>query len=344
MTKFLLPALFISIIGIFNIFGINQNLVNNQIFFVVAGLIAFFLTKKIGRNFFLSNSKVFYWLFVAILVITFIIGLEVKGSKRWIDLYFFKFQASEIFKAFFILFLSDFLVKDFKIIDPVRSFFKTLIYFLIPAFIIFKQPDLGNTMVYFFIYITLILFSGLPKKYIAYFLIILIITLPIGWNFMRDYQKARITSFFNPQIDEKGTAYNMTQAIITAGSGKFLGRGLGLGTQSRLYFLPENHTDFAFSSLTEQFGFVGGFFTILLYISIVTFLIGKLIKLHFLRGRQDNINFLYVAGFLAYFCFQILVNIAMNLGLFPITGIALPFISYGGSSFVALMIGIALIP
>ena len=136
----------------------------------------------------------------------------------------------------------------------------------------------------------------------------------------------------------------MTQAIITVGSGKFIGRGLGLGTQSRFFFLPENHTDFAFSSLVEQFGFLGGLIVIILYLIMAALLVKRLLSFYFLRDPVDKRNFLYLAGFLSYLIFQFLINIGMNLGLFPITGIALPFISYGGSSFVALMIGMALLP
>lgn len=344
MTQLLLPSFFLSLIGIFNIFGIKQSLAFTQAFYVIFGFVVFFIIKKIGRNFFVSNAKVFYWFFIALLAITFIIGLEIRGSRRWIDLYFFNFQASEIFKAFFILYLSDFLMRDFRIINPVKDFFKSLIYFLLPALIIFKQPDLGNAMVYLIVYIIMILFSNLPKKYVLNFLLILLIVSPIGWHFIKGYQKDRIISFFNPHIDQQGAAYNMTQAVITVGSGKFLGKGLGLGTQSRLYFLPENHTDFAFASLVEQFGFLGGFATLVFYAIIVFQISKRLLKYYFLGSQQDKKNFLYIIGFLSYFTFQILVNVGMNMGLFPITGVALPFISFGGSSFVALMIGMALIP
>ena len=344
MTQLLLPSFFLSLIGIFNIFGIRQSLATNQVLYTVIGFMTFLILKKIGRNFFAANYKFFYWLLIIFLIVTFLIGLEVKGSRRWIDFYFFNFQASEIFKGFFILFISGFLVRDYREVNPIRIFLQSLIYFLLPAFIIFKQPDLGNAAVYFFIYLMIILFSDLPKKYIFYFCLFLVLILPLGWQFMKGYQKDRIASFLNPQIDQQGTAYNMTQAIITVGSGKFIGRGLGLGTQSRLFFLPENHTDFAFSSLVEQFGFLGGFAVIILYIIVTYLIVKKIFVLYFLRDFTDKKNFLYAVGFLSYFVFQILINIAMNLGLFPITGIALPFISFGGSSFVALMIGMALLP
>lgn len=199
-------------------------------------------------------------------------------------------------------------------------------------------------MVYFFIFMMLTLLSDMPKRYILYLCILLVISLPIGWNFMKDYQKNRIISFLNPQIDSQGTAYNMTQAIITAGSGKFIGKGLGSGTQSRFQFLPENHTDFAYSSLVEQFGFIGGIVVIILYLIIIFMLISKMLTFYYSRDSGDKRKFLYTAGFLSFFVFQILINVGMNLGLFPVTGIALPFISYGGSSYVATMIGIALLP
>ncbi|OGK14717.1 hypothetical protein A3C98_03460 [Candidatus Roizmanbacteria bacterium RIFCSPHIGHO2_02_FULL_37_15] len=344
MKELLLPSFFLSLIGFFNIFGIRQSLAINQIFNISAGFLAFFISKKIKRIFFAVNAQFFYWLLVIFLVVTFVIGLEIKGSKRWIDLYLFNFQASEIFKAFFILSLSEFLVRDYRFVNKIKIFLLSLFYFLIPAFIIFKQPDLGNAAVYLFIYLMLIIFSDLPKKYVLYFFLFLFLTLPLGWYFMKDYQRGRIISFLNPQIDQQGASYNMVQAIITVGSGQVTGRGLGLGTQSRLYFLPENHTDFAYSSLVEQFGFLGGLVVIFLYFVIALFLIKKLLLFYFLKDPRDKKNFLYLVGFLSYFIFQVLVNIGMNLGIFPITGIALPFISYGGSSLVAVMIGIALIP
>lgn len=344
MIQILLPVFFLSVIGIFNLFGIKQSLAFTQISYTFIGFFIFLAVKKVGRTFFVSNEKLFFAIFIFILAITYVIGIEVRGSKRWIDLYFFNFQSSEIFKPFFVLFFADFFTRDIKTTKTIMIFLKGLFLMLLPALIIFKQPDLGNASVFFIIFVSAVLFSDMPKKYILYFFLVLFITIPIGWSFMKEYQKDRIVSFFNPHIDRQGTAYNMTQAIITVGSGKFLGRGLGLGTQSRLFFLPENHTDFAFSSLVEQFGFLGGFFTVLLYLILVLIIMKKTANLFFQRDEQSKKQFLYCIGFLSYFVFQISVNVGMNLGIFPITGIALPFISFGGSSFVATMIGMALLP
>ena len=155
MTSLLLPSFFLSLIGFFNIFGIRQSLSLNQIFYIAMGFLLFFICKKIGGNFFAANTKFFYWLFVFILILTFIIGLEVRGSRRWIDLYLFNFQGSEIFKAFFILFFANFFARDYRIENPGKIFLWSLVFLLIPVFIIFKQPDLGNAGVFLIIYIVI---------------------------------------------------------------------------------------------------------------------------------------------------------------------------------------------
>ncbi|OGK17341.1 hypothetical protein A2774_04030 [Candidatus Roizmanbacteria bacterium RIFCSPHIGHO2_01_FULL_39_12c] len=344
MTKIILPVFFLNLLGFFNLFGIDQALAVKQFYFIVACFAAFFLVKKIGRNFITANSVFFYWLSIGFLILTFFIGKEIRGSKRWIDFYFFNFQASEIFKPFFILFLANYLIRDYRLELSLKTFLKSLGFFLLPFLLVFKQPDLGNAGVYLFVFLILIMFSGLPKKYLFYISLALLIIFPVFWNLMKVYQRDRILSFFNPKLDQRGTAYNMTQAIITVGSGKLLGRGLGLGTQSRLYFLPENHTDFAYSSLVEQFGFLGGLVVIGLYIFVVYLLIRRLLYFYYSREADMKKKFLYSIGFMSYFIFQIFVNIGMNVGLFPITGIALPFISFGGSSLVATMVSMALLP
>lgn len=330
--------------GLFNLFGLNQSLFFRQLIFVTIGIAFYFSFKAIGRHFFKMNAWLFYWLMAAILVITFIVGIEVKGSRRWLDLYFFNFQVSEPFKVFFILFLSQLLTSKKLLENQLAFFTKTFLYFAVPAFIIFKQPDLGNATVFFFIYLSMIFFSDGAGRHLFYLVIMGLVAGPIGWLFLKNYQKARLVSFLNPHLDTQGTAYNMIQAVITIGSGKFWGKGLGLSTQSRLYFLPENTTDFAFASLVEQFGFFGGFLVILFYGIVIYAIAMRAIKFKNSPDREGRANFLYCIGFLSYLVFQIFVNIGMNMGLLPIAGIALPFISYGGSTVLATLIGLALLP
>lgn len=339
----LIPSIFISIFSLFNLFGINQSLFFKQLLFLAVSYIGFFAVKSIGYNFFKINSKFFYWLFVIILIVTFIIGIEVKGSKRWLDLYFFNFQASEFFKLFFIFYLSEFLSEKNFFENDLLYFLKSILIFIPPIFIIFKQPDLGNATVFIFIYLTLILFSKIPKKLLATFFLSISLLLPFSWFFLKNYQKSRILSFFNPHLDSQGTAYNMIQAVITIGSGKFFGRGLGLGTQSRLFFLPENTTDFAYASLVEQFGFFGGFLLIIFFGIIVYVLIKKILKYFSKNDHDSQQRYLFYIGILIYFVTQIFVNIGMNMGLLPIAGVALPLVSYGGSSALAFLITLALL-
>lgn len=336
-------SLFLFLFGFFNLLGIRQSNAASQLIFFIVALFLFFLVRKIGYQFFRANALIFYWFLVITLVATFIIGFEVKGSQRWVDLYFFKFQASEFLKIFFILFLADILSKkqyEFGFILFAKSFF----YFIIPAFIIFNQPDFGNAAVYFFIFVVMIFFSRIEKKYVTSLFLGGALFIPISWVFLKEYQRQRILSFFSPHADQVGTSYNMIQALITIGSGKFFGRGLGMGTQSKLFFLPENHTDFAFSSLVEQFGFFGGFFVILIFAVLAGFLVMRMVFLAEQKTKESEFAFLYTVGFFSYVIFQIFVNIGMNLGILPIAGIALPVISYGGSSLVAFMIGLALLP
>lgn len=333
----LFPSFILIFFGLFNLLGINSNFFLRQIFSVFIGVFIFLLVKKIGRFFFIENSKFFYWLFIFILIFSFLFGMEVKGSRRWIDLFFFQFQPSEIFKVFFILQLANLFSKNQ--FNQRILFFKSLIYCLIPAIIVFKQPDLGNTIVYFFIYFILLLFSNLPKKIIVQIFLLMIILMPILWQILADYQKARILAFINPHIDRHGVAYNMNQAIITIGSGRFFGKGLGMGTQSKLRFLPENKTDFAFASMVEQFGFFGGLIVITCFGLIFYFLLVEIWR----NFSQDKTRFYYQLGILSYLFIQFLVNVGMNLGILPITGITLPFVSYGGSSMITLFLAIALI-
>lgn len=339
-----IPMFFLMAFSIFNLVGIKKNLVVNELAFIAVGFLLFVIVRKMRRHFFRINAPLFYWSLVALLIITFIIGIEVKGSRRWIDFHIFNVQGSEILKVFFILFFADFFSKRDKAVEEIGPFFTSVLFFIIPTFIILKQPDLGNALVFFFIYVVMLYFSTFSKKMFAYFLAFVFGLAPLAWMFLKSYQKERIISFLNPNLYQSSTSYNMIQAMITVGSGQFLGKGLGYGTQSNLLFLPENHTDFAFSSLVEQFGFFGGAVLIVLYGFVILYLVKKTLYFYHQSDVDSRANFLYCIGFLAFFAFQITVNIGMNLGLFPVAGIALPFISYGGSSLVALMVGFALLP
>jgi rod shape determining protein RodA len=343
MLGYLIPSALLSAFGILNILGIKTSYFPRQLVFVVFAFGAYLIIRKIGFNYFRLNIHFFYWLLVFILIFTYVFGLEIKGSKRWLDFYFFNFQGSEFFKIIFIIFLANFFGHRQRRISYLSYFLISIFYLIIPAFIILKQPDLGNATVYVFIYFSMLLLSSIPKSLMMRFIGLIVLLLPFSWIFMKEYQQHRILSFINPEIDSQGTAYNMIQAVITVGSGKFFGKGLGLGTQSRLFYLPENYTDFAFASFIEQFGFFGGVLILGLFGFLIYQLFRRIFSTSDLRDEDERVHFLYRFGFFAYFIFQVVVNIGMNLGLLPIAGIALPFISYGGSAILAIMFGMALL-
>lgn len=325
--------------------GIRQDLVVQHIVFFIVGIAGFFFVKFLGRNFFQQNAKAFYWIFLGLLLFTYFFGIEVKGSRRWIDLFVFQFQPSEVFKVFFIIYLADFYAK-IRILPSNRSLFiKSFLFFIVPALLIFRQPDLGTALVFAAIYFVLTIISKIPNKYLFAVITVALVVLPIMWmtGMLHDYQKNRLLSFIDPAAD-KHASYNMTQAIITSGSGQLFGRGLGLGKQSQLFFLPEFHTDFAYSSLVEQFGFLGGGMVILLYSIAAFFLLLKANRLSQAKDESDKFKYYYTVGFLTMLLFQVFVNIGMNTGVMPIAGITLPLISYGGSSIVTFLIGLALLP
>lgn len=343
MISLLIPSLFLWIFSLFNQFGIKTRFGLSQLGYIAAGLVAFFIIKRIGRRFFIANIPTIFWGFFTLLIITFIIGLEVKGSRRWIDFGIVNFQASEFLKIFYIMYIAKLLSGRSRQEMTPFFYFSILFISLLPAVIVLRQPDLGNASVFVGVLIFMLLVSDIPKRYLLVSGIVLFILLPFSWFFLHDYQQARIASFVQPHVDSQGDAYNMIQAIITVGSGQFLGKGLGLGTQSRLFFLPENNTDFAFSSLVEQFGFLGGFFVILGEFILILMLFIRAYK--FIAGTDSDTRYKYLfsMGLASLLCIQTGVNIGMNVGLLPIAGIALPFISYGGSFFVALCIGFALL-
>lgn len=344
MWKFLLPSLFLFSFGFFNLFGIKREFAFFQLVTLIVSLVVFVVVRRIGLLFFRRNASFFYWLFIGLLVFTFIIGFEVRGSKRWIDLYFFNFQPSEFFKPFFALFIADYFARHRKDLEESAIFFRSIFLFILPTFIIFLQPDLGTALVYAAIFIPIFLFSQIPKRYLVFLVVVLALTLPLGWFVLKDYQKERLATFVQPARDIQGSGYNRLQAMITIGSGTLVGRGLGYGTQSKLRFLPENHTDFAYASLVEQFGFIGGITVIFLFFYLTVAFIKKIMKYYRQTDEDGLFKFLFVVGIFSAFVFQVLVNVTMNMGMFPITGITLPFISYGGSSLVSVLLGFALIP
>lgn len=329
----LFASIALSCIGLLMQESVAPVLFFSQLIFVIVGLILFLLFSLTDINIYSSLKNIFYFLIFAGLMLTFFIGEEVRGSVRWITVGGMNLQISEFAKPFFIIILSIIFGSEG---NKKKKLLKGFLLSIPIILLIFKQPDLGNTIVYLMIFVGIAVASGyLPIIFITSLL--LSIFTPFFWHFLHDYQRQRIITFLNPAIDPQGAGYNALQATIAVGSGGLFGKGLGQGTQSHLNFLPEHHTDFIFASFTEEFGFVGGVVLIALY----TFLLVRIIATA--RKCESKESSLIAIGIFSMIFIQVFINIGMNIGLLPITGITLPLLSYGGSSIITTFISLGII-
>lgn len=329
-----LPALLLAIFSIFVIYSSDPRLALNQFIFMGVGLIFYYALSLIDFEYYNDFIPYFYFAILFFLVVVFALGVETRGSLRWIPLGIFQFQPSEFAKPVLILFLSRFWTLH------LPTWKNALISFLwvVPLFaLIFKQPDLGTAMTILVIWLMMLIGSNISMLKIFIMIIVSSLSAPLGWHFLKEYQRQRILSFLSPQQDPLGVGYNVIQSTIAVGSGQFWGRGLGRGTQSRLNFLPEFRTDFIFASIAEEFGFIGSLLVLFLY----AILVGRCLRI--ISTNKSRFGNLLIFGFLGMLIFQSTINIGMNVGLVPITGITLPLISYGGSSMIATLISLGLV-
>lgn len=299
------------------------------------GFVLFLYTSSQEDSVYKTFAPVGYVVSLLVLALTLLFASTTRGTLSWLDIAGFRFQPSELTKPFLILFFAYFLDRF-----PPKTLFNILLnvlVFLVPAFLILLQPDLGTTLVLTAIWLTQLFIAGLPWRYLGIGLALTLSAAPLVFRQLADYQVRRLTTFIDPFADPLGSGYNVIQSMIAVGSGGILGKGLGHGTQSHLRFLPERHTDFAFASLAEELGLLGS----LLTLTVIGIFIFRL--LHSLTRAHSTPNRLIYAGSLAYFAFQSLVNIGMNVGIVPVTGITLPLISYGGSSILATALILGLV-
>lgn len=312
--------------GILVIFSSSVELALQQLVFATAGIFIFFIVSQIDSAFFQKTSKFFYFITFILLIIVEIVGLETRGSVRWIPLGIFNIQPSEFAKPVLIIFFANFW---FNHRPTWINIFKSFLWFSPLAFLIFKQPDLGSALTVSSIWLGLLIASGISVKKIITLVLITLICFPAGWLSLQEYQKLRIISFIAPGSDPLGTGYNQIQSTIAVGSGQIFGRGLGRGTQSRLQFLPEFRTDFIFAAIAEETGFLGSMIIVSFYFLLLLYLL----KLS--EQVVDTYGIYIILGVVFMFIFQVIINIGMNIGILPITGITLPLISYGGSSLIS---------
>ncbi|MBF0184528.1 MAG: rod shape-determining protein RodA [Magnetococcales bacterium] len=279
-----------------------------------------------------------YGLTLALLVAVFLFGSISMGARRWLDIGFMRLQPSELMKVTLVLALARY-YHDRAVVSGfgLRDLAVPLLLIVLPVGLILKQPDLGTAIIIATVGTVVIVIAGLSWKMIALSFCLLAAGLPIAWNGLHDYQRQRVYTLFFPEHDPLGSGYHIIQSKIAVGSGGFLGKGFLNGSQSHLDFLPERHTDFIFSVLAEEWGFVGCITLITLYLLITAR--GLLIA----ASAQHRFGLLTAVGFIALFSFQVVINIGMVIGLLPVVGIPLPLISYGGSSMITLLFSMGLI-
>jgi rod shape determining protein RodA len=342
-------TLLITVIGILTIYSATRPLAEEehsafyikQAIWLVLSLISLFFIVSFDYIWLSRFAIVFYILGILLLIAVFISGRTGMGAQRWLSIGPLSFQPSEFFKLTYIIMLSHYLSMIKPPLDTyslLRTFF---VITFIPFVLLIKQPDLGTGVIVIALFIALIFARGLYKKVAVLFIIISLISLPflgnIFWEGLKDYQKSRLVAFIEPESDPTGIGYHLTQSKITVGSGQFFGKGYMQGTQGPFRFLPEKHTDFIFAVFAEEWGFFGSLILLLLYLILI------LRGLDTVRKAKDDFGRLLALGITAMFFIYFFVNVGMTLGLMPVVGIPLPFMSYGGTALLSNMIAIGIL-
>lgn len=306
----------------------------SQIIFYLMGICLFFLFSQIDYRIYHFLAKPIYIVSLIALVITIVLGFESRGAVRWVSIGSFRLQFSEIVKPFLIAAFAVFLSNMKK--NSLLSFLKIGLIAIVPFVLIFRQPDLGSALVFLGGFSIMVFVSGVNLYFLGGILAIFVTLMPIFWHFLADYQKLRIVSFISPSADPQGTSYNAIQAVITVGSGMIFGQGLGFGTQTHLLFLPEKHTDFIFASVAEEFGFLITSAMLVVYFILLWRIFS------YVSRSKDEATALTLVGVAGFILVQLFINVGMNIGILPVTGITLPLVSYGGSSVLATLISLGI--
>lgn len=286
-------------------------------------------------------KKITPWLYLAIIVLllfVYFFGPAVRGSVRWIDLGFFRLQPAEFAKLAMVIVMAKFFDQQGERLKNFRYVVLSMIYLIVPFLLVLIEPDLGSALVILFTWFGMVLFSRINKKHLLTLIVLFLIVAVVAWFFfLHDYQKQRVYTFLDPASDPQGQGYNVLQSIVAVGSGHLWGWGIGRGSQSQLQFLPERQTDFIFASTAQELGFFGSTFILLLYIVIFYRLIKTCMR------SRDNFGAHLTIGIFMMLFVQVVINVGMNIGLLPVTGIPLPLLSLGGSSLITTLLALGII-
>jgi rod shape determining protein RodA len=317
---------------------IDNQTVQRQIIFAAVGFIVIILTTLFDYHFWATIGRLLYVLLALVLGIVVFGGEQAFGAARWLDIGFAVVQPSELAKITLIVLMADFFTRHQHHMGQFAWIFRSVLLTMGLVGLIIIQPDLSTSITLMVIWFALLFASGLTAKFIVIFIVGALALLPISYPFLEDYQKQRVINFLFTDADARfGEEYNVNQAIITIGSGGLLGQGYGQGSQVQLRFLKVRHSDFIYSAIAEEFGFVGT----LVVMALLFFIIYRCLRAA--RLSHDIYGALICYGIATLFAFQTIVNIGMNLKLLPVTGLPLPLISQGGSSLLSLMLGIGLV-
>jgi rod shape determining protein RodA len=309
-----------------------------QIFFCLAGLALLFFFAFFDYHNLRSFSNYFYIAGILLLLGVLFFGETIRGTRGWFSFGGLGLQPVEFIKIILILFLARYFSGESLKINPLKHFIVTGGSVLIFIILVLAQPDFGSALILLLLWMAMILLAGFKRKYFIVILLILSILAGLAWGFyFEPYQKQRILTFFNPSFDPLNQGYNIAQAIIAVGAGGLFGRGIGFGSQSQLKFLPESQTDFIFAVVSEELGFLGAilvllFFAIFFYRCLIS-----------LKKINNDFGIFFILGVVSLIFIEMFINIGMNIGILPVVGISLPFLSYGGSAMIAslILVGVA---
>jgi rod shape determining protein RodA len=309
-----------------------------QLYWFLLGFGVLFLMTTFDYHLLERLAYPFYFFTLSLLVLVHTVGGVVSGSQRWLSVAGISIQPSELCKIALILLLARHFNEHVQIGGyRLRDLWRPFLWTGIPCLLILKQPDLGTALIVLVVSFSLIVFARMKWKSFLMLVLAAILTAPFLWFHLKEYQQKRILTFLNPEMDPLGAGYHINQSKIAIGSGLLWGKGYLKGTQTRLHFLPEQHTDFAFSVFAEEWGFLGAVFLILLYVFLILWGLGVA------RNSRDRFGAMIALGVVAVLFWQLVINVCMTTGLLPVVGIPLVLLSYGGSSILVTMMGMGLL-
>ncbi len=337
-------AVVILVVGLINLYsatythGKPSHYFFHQLVWILAGLVGMCVAICITDTFYYENAIILYIVTVILLILVDVYGMITSGAQRWIRLGPISLQPSELAKLSLILVMGYYYeTKEPIDILPFRSLILPFVLVAILAGLIVKQPDLGTALLLLLIFFSILLYEGVPWKVLGTLVVGGLLALPLLWGHLKPYQKARLLTFIDPNRDPLGAGYHIIQSKIAVGSGGMWGKGFLKGTQCKLEFLPEHHTDFVFSVFAEEWGFVGSIVVLILLFLLVLW------GLEVARNARNRFGEVVAVGITAMFFWQIVINIGMAIGIMPVVGIPLPFLSYGGSGMLTNLFALGIL-